>query len=122
MTDYDIHSCGYYCNRPACIEAQRNELRDKLFSDQAVKTYSGGKPNYTQPIEPANTRILVSHDWRDIWEQFDEHSFDIDEEFQKEMVAKHGEGYYYISPDEDWKRQKALIQNLIEAKLKEKNA
>jgi hypothetical protein len=51
MTDYDIHSCGYYCNRPACIEAQRNELRDKLFSDQAVKTYSGGKPNYTQPIE-----------------------------------------------------------------------
>jgi hypothetical protein len=22
-----------------------------LFSDQAVKTYSGGKPNYTQPIE-----------------------------------------------------------------------
>ena len=85
MTDYDIHSCGYYCNRPACIEAQRNELRDKLFSDQAVKTYSGGKPNYTQPIEPANTRILVSHDWRDIWEQFDEHSFDIDEEFQKEM-------------------------------------
>jgi len=105
MTDYDIHSCGYYCNRPACIEAQRNELRDKLFSDQAVKTYS-----------------MADEDWRDIWEQFDEHSFDIDEEFQKEMVAKHGEGYYYISPDEDWKRQKALIQNLIEAKLKEKNA
>jgi hypothetical protein len=105
MTDYDIHSCSYYCNRPACIEAQRNELRDKLFSDQAVKTYS-----------------MADEDWRDIWEQFDEHSFDIDEEFQKEMVAKHGEGYYYISPDEDWKRQKALIQNLIEAKLKEKNA
>ena len=40
MTDYDIHSCGYYCNRPACIEAQRNELRDKLFSNQAVKTSS----------------------------------------------------------------------------------
>jgi hypothetical protein len=28
---------------------QRNELRDKLFEGQAVKTYSGGKPNYTQP-------------------------------------------------------------------------
>jgi hypothetical protein len=51
MTDYDIHSCGYYCDRPACIKAQRDELRQKLFSDQAVKTYSGGKPNYTQPIE-----------------------------------------------------------------------
>lgn len=51
MSDYDIHSCGYYCDRHACIVAQRNELRDKLFSEQAVKTYSGGKPNYTQPIE-----------------------------------------------------------------------
>ena len=51
MTDTDIHSCGYYCDRHACIVAQRDELRDKLFSDQAVKTYSGGKPNYTQPIE-----------------------------------------------------------------------
>ena len=49
MSDTDIHSCGYYCDRHACIVAQRNELRDKLFSDQAVKTYSGGKPNYTQP-------------------------------------------------------------------------
>jgi hypothetical protein len=51
MSDYDIHSCGYYCDRPACIVAQRNELRDKLFGEQWVKTYSGGKPNYTQPIE-----------------------------------------------------------------------
>ena len=71
MSDYDIHSCGYYCDQSACIERQRNELRDKLFeeirtserniqtSDKEtleslqpwVKTYSGGKPNYTQPIE-----------------------------------------------------------------------
>lgn len=48
MTDTDIHSCGYYCDRPACIKAQRNELRDKLFGEQWVKTYSGGKPNYTE--------------------------------------------------------------------------
>lgn len=32
MTDTDIHSCGYYCDRHACIVAQRNELRDKLFA------------------------------------------------------------------------------------------
>ncbi len=52
MSDYDIHSCGYYCDRHACILRQRDELRDKLLLDQAVKTYSGGKPNYTQPEEP----------------------------------------------------------------------
>jgi hypothetical protein len=34
MSNYDIHSCGYYCDQPACIVAQRNELRDKLFSEQ----------------------------------------------------------------------------------------
>jgi hypothetical protein len=71
MSDYDIHSCGYYCDRPACIVRQRDELRDKFFEEirtsegntqisdsQAaesaqpwVKTYSGGKPNYTQPKE-----------------------------------------------------------------------
>jgi hypothetical protein len=63
MTDYDIHSCGYYCDRPACIKAQRDELRDKLFSDQCVKTYSGGKPNYTEPEEILTTeRILQISD------------------------------------------------------------
>jgi hypothetical protein len=91
MSEYDIHSCGYYCNRPACIEAQRNELRDKLFAelpsvrveefvemikgkenfrgipvmrtewpleDRWVKTYSGGKPNYTQPDEAMMKRVM----------------------------------------------------------------
>ena len=58
MIDYDIHSCGYYCDRPACIKAQRDELRNKMFSDQAVKTYSGGKPNYTQPDEALMKRVM----------------------------------------------------------------
>ena len=59
-------------------------------------------------------------DWHDIWEQFDLDCYDIDENFQKEMVAKHGNGYYYISPDENWKRQKDLIQKIVGAKIKEK--
>jgi hypothetical protein len=25
----DIHTCSYYCIRPACIAAQRDELREK---------------------------------------------------------------------------------------------
>lgn len=25
----DIHSCSYYCTRPECIKAQRDELRAK---------------------------------------------------------------------------------------------
>ena len=36
MTEEDIHSCSYHCQdyhcqTPACIKAQREELRDKYF-------------------------------------------------------------------------------------------
>ena len=27
----EIHSCSYYCTRPACVLAQRDEMRDKLM-------------------------------------------------------------------------------------------
>lgn len=26
----DIHSCSYFCDRPECIKAQRDELRERL--------------------------------------------------------------------------------------------
>ena len=29
--DEGIHSCGYHCDKPACVKAQRDELRDKYF-------------------------------------------------------------------------------------------
>jgi hypothetical protein len=29
-----LHTCSYYCERPGCIRAQRDELRQKL--EQAV--------------------------------------------------------------------------------------
>ena len=29
MTE-QIHSCSYFCDKPACIKAQRDELRDRL--------------------------------------------------------------------------------------------
>jgi hypothetical protein len=47
------HTCSYYCERPECIKAQRDELRQKLEQAEKqepwVKTYCGGKPNYTTP-------------------------------------------------------------------------
>jgi hypothetical protein len=65
---------------------------------------------------------MTEEDWKDIWEQF-EHDcdFEVDAEFQDEMEAKHGAGFYIISPEESWSRQQKLIQKIVEAKLKEKN-
>lgn len=27
----DIHSCSYYCDRPECVKAQRDELREEVM-------------------------------------------------------------------------------------------
>ena len=79
-------------------------------------------------VEQMNDRDwegLTDKEWHDIWEEFasqheDERSRRHDE-FQKEMVAKHGGGHYYMDEDEDWNIQKDMIQKLVENKLQEKN-
>jgi hypothetical protein len=43
-------------------------LRDKLFEGQAVKTYSGGKPNYTEPIEKEWVG-LTDEEMKEIWDE-----------------------------------------------------
>jgi len=131
MTDTDIHSCGYYCDRPACIKAQRNELRDKLFGEQWVKTYSGGKPNYTQPIEqePVAVWELQEGGWDTI----------ADAEWMETLPI--GTKLYTAPPQREWQgltdgEYEAMAEQhvtncyfdtlkyakAIEAKLREKNA
>ena len=62
-------------------------------------------------------------DWAEVWEEFDDFvDFEMDDEYQNEMVAKHGAGYYFMDIFESWDRQKQIIQNLVNAKLKERNA
>ena len=29
-----IHSCSYHCNKPECIKAQRDELREKVAAQE----------------------------------------------------------------------------------------
>jgi hypothetical protein len=46
----EIHSCSYYCTRPACVLAQRNELRDK---QQAAKCQPGAAAQSLRADSPA---------------------------------------------------------------------
>jgi len=33
----DVHSCSYYCDRPKCIKAQRDELRERLAQQAGLR-------------------------------------------------------------------------------------
>lgn len=58
-----IHSCSYYCQRPECIKAQRDELRERLAQPEqepnywlgyglqahTEKPFEGATPLYTAP-------------------------------------------------------------------------
>ena len=56
----DIHTCSYYCDRPACIKAQRDGLRDRFQVMQAqaeidakaqrIAALQSGEPVNTKPI------------------------------------------------------------------------
>jgi hypothetical protein len=150
MSDYDIHSCGYYCDKPACIKAQRDELRDRLaaelplvrveefvemikgkenfrgipvmrtewpLEDRWVKTYSGGKPNYTQP-EPEPDCYGDGNVYRGLRSR-DSEAKTIYTESKAEWVGLTDEERANCSA-EAYGRHFVLCE-LIEAKLKEKN-
>jgi hypothetical protein len=134
MTDTDIHSCGYYCDRPLCIKAQRDELRNKMFSDQAIKTYSGGKPNYTQPDEALLKRVMDG--MPDMPIKVQDKRFDKFESFE-EFAQSFAQSAQVIGiPKKEWvgftqeEHQSAIWTNgsfgagflLAEKLLKEKNA
>jgi hypothetical protein len=54
MSDTDIHSCGYYCDRHACIVTQRNELRDKLF-EKILMSERNTQTSDTKPAESSRS-------------------------------------------------------------------
>jgi hypothetical protein len=100
-----------------------------MFSDQAIKTYSSGKPNYTQPDEVLMKRVMDGIPDMPIKVQ-DKRSF---EEFAQsfaqsaQVIGIPKKEWVGLTDDErDEIREQAHyefddISNAIEAKLKEKN-
>jgi hypothetical protein len=97
MSDTDIHSCGYYCDRHACILRQRDELRDKLFEE--IHTSEGSiQTSDTKPAESARAWVnLTDEEINDVFGDYMD-SLDDGEE------------------DDNWG-----YERLLEAKIKEKN-
>jgi len=63
---------------------------------------------------------LTDKDWYEIWEKFAwDSDIEIPAQFQTEMAEKHGDGHYFMDEDVRWNMQKDLIQEIVNAKLKE---
>lgn len=58
-SDRNLHTCNYYCMRPECILAQRNELRDRLAKQKPRIWVYRDNPGLTTMREPGNP---------DLWE------------------------------------------------------
>jgi hypothetical protein len=59
MIEEDIHSCGYHCQIPACIKAQRDELVDKFVKDSFSLTNAlhWRKIGWNEGLDEAAARI-----------------------------------------------------------------
>ena len=57
----DIHSCSYYCDRPECIKAQRDNLRERLVSmtDRELMQQAFDAMSYGNTDEREAVRIAI---------------------------------------------------------------
>jgi len=123
MSDYDIHSCGYYCDRFACVLRQRDELRDKLFEE--IRAFEGNtQTSDTQSLWRKRQSKFKPEPMIDGWPLWsglpppkkewvgltDEEIADVFGDYMDSMDETEEE-------DHNWD-----YERLIEAKLKEKNA
>lgn len=127
MTDYDIHSCGYYCDRPLCIKAQRNELRDKFIATIPAPMAEPAECDGECPDKPNNE---FNPDWDAMAVMVEEQqrmARRIEELTQREWVGLTDEEMFaaLVQVDPLTKRLAPGFEyfaRAIEAKLKEKNA
>ena len=122
MTDTDIHSCGYYCDRPLCIKAQRDELRDKFIATIPTPMAEPEPFEYWNAVEG--------------WVKIEEVRQHFDTAGCGTIYKTSGEGRVplYAAPQREWvgltdkEIEDCLEMSIqgtcraIEAKLKEKNA
>lgn len=92
-----IHSCGYHCDRPACVKDQRDELVRKYIIEQEATELNDEK---------------------------DRHAFELvagEGNLKCKSLERSGDGYKFIWVDQAWKWWKAALlyqkqENVFNAK------
>jgi len=62
MSDQDIHTCSYSCERPACIRAQRDALRADAERYRYLRDVWGGVQSIAQSSE--HRACIQTPQWR----------------------------------------------------------
>jgi len=121
MSDYDIHSCGYYCDRHACILRQRDELRDKLFEE--IRAFEGNtQTSDTQSLWRKRQSKFKPEPMIDGWPLYSglpppkKEWVGLTDEEIADVFGDYMDSMDEIEEDNNWG-----YERLIEAKLKEKN-
>ena len=58
----DIHSCSYYCDRPECIKAQRDELREVGPKQEPVAWITPDGEGFRIRFSPPINEVLLGWD------------------------------------------------------------
>jgi len=53
----DIHSCSLYCDRPGCIKAQRDQMRDEFAHPQVPLTEEEIDGIYLEVVGPKGGKL-----------------------------------------------------------------
>jgi hypothetical protein len=58
-----IHTCSYYCDRPDCIRAQRDELRQKLEQEKPLPEDWYGQAQWQFGYERGWDKATEKREW-----------------------------------------------------------
>ena len=122
------HWDSYHPERYDALEVLRQALAKP---EQELELCTCGEPHVLMVVHRKDAPCfiygtnawvgLTDADWDQLWQDFEDACDEFEIAYQEEAQKKHGEGHYYISPEDLWEYQKKILRDLIEAKLKEKN-
>ena len=90
MTMTEIHSCSYFCDRPECIKAQRDELRERLAQPEQEPVFDCPRCGHCCPQRKPLTDEQIDRLWSQSLADTEGETYLPLREFARAIEAAHG--------------------------------